>query len=90
MNLTRTFPLGRTVATSTVAATFSTVELAGLIRRHLRGEVGLLSPEDAEENRLAIEHGERVFSHFDTPHGRVYVITEADRSSTTIMFPDEY
>ena len=90
MNLTRTFPLGRTVATSTVAATFSTVELAGLIRRHLRGEVGLLSPEDAEENRLAIEHGERVFSHFDTTHGAVYIITEADRSATTIMFPDEY
>lgn len=90
MKLTRTFPLGRTVATATVAATFSSLELAGLIRRHLRGEVGLLSPDDAEENRLAIEHGERVFSHFGTPHGEVYVITEADRSSTTILSPDEH
>lgn len=90
MNLTRTFELGRTAATATVAETFSTPELAGLIRRHLRGEVGLLSPDDAEANRLAIKHGDRVFSRFDTEHGDVYVITEADRSATTILFPDEY
>ena len=90
MNPTRTFPLGRTVATATVAQTFTREELAGLLARHARGDIGLLCPDDAEANRFAVEHGERILSRFDTGHGDVYVITEADRSATTILFPDEY
>ncbi|BAM05377.1 hypothetical protein [Phycisphaera mikurensis] len=90
MNPTRAFPLGRTVATVSVVQIFTIRDLAGLLRRHLRGDIGLLCPNDAEANRLAVKHGGRVLSRFDTPHGEVYVITEADRSSTTILFPDEY
>ena len=91
MNHPLSFDLGRTVATATVAQTFSPLELTQLLRRHLRGEPGLLCPEDVDQNVHAVERGdERVFSKFDTPHGAVYVITEADRSATTVLFPDEY
>ena len=85
------FPLGRTVATAAVARTFSTGELAMLLRRHLHGDPGLLCQDDVDLNVAAVEHGDqRVFSKYDTGHGPVYVITEADRSSTTVLFPDEY
>ena len=101
MNLTRSFkepkmpstPLfqpGRVVATAPLAGSLSRPQLIELVNRHLSGEIGLLSPEDAEENRRAIANGDRVFSHFDTPAGEVYVITDWDRSQTTVMFCGDY
>lgn len=50
-----------------------------------------MSKNDQAANREAIKHGSRVFSAYAlTATNRVYVITEADRSSTTILLPDEY
>jgi len=49
-------------------------------------------PEDARENRFGVEHGFRVLSSYPVggDGGRLWIITEADRSSTCILRPDEY
>ncbi len=62
------------------------------IARHAAGDWGeRLSKEDRAENRLALEKGDlRLFSVYETRLGKLWVITEADRSSTCILTPDEY
>jgi hypothetical protein len=54
------------------------------------GDWGDVPPEDAAENRLSIEQGFRVMSSYDVGGQRVWIITEADRSSTTLLLPSEY
>ena len=62
-----------------------------LIERHQSGDFGELSEADKESNRQAIEGGGRVFSAYQiNTQRRVWVITEADRSVTTLLLPSEY
>lgn len=68
-----------------------------LLARHLRCERGELTEADHEANLAAISGGTRVFSAFrlaslvpGKPGTKVWIITEADRSSTTLLLPDEY
>jgi len=61
------------------------------LERHLAGDWGDPSPEDIRENELSLQHGWRLLSAYTLSTGvRVWVITEADRSVTTILLPDEY
>jgi hypothetical protein len=61
------------------------------INRHARLEQGELSDEDHCENLLSISHQLRIFSAFKTTSGvKIWVITEADRSVTTILLPSKY
>lgn len=88
-----TFPLGRTVATPGALAA---LEAAGepplrYLTLHAQGDTGTLDPEDSAANDRARENGSRIFSAYETALGtRLWVITEADRSSTTILLPEEY
>lgn len=62
-----------------------------LIARHIRGDFGIVPEEDADSNRSAIKHGRaRILSSYQVGAGRVWLITEWDRSLTTILLPDEY
>ncbi len=63
-----------------------------LLDRHRSGDWGHvpLSAADAAENRLSIRHGLRVLSSYPIGSGRIWIITEADRSSTCLLLPDEY
>lgn len=66
-------------------------ESAQYLRRHMRGDWGDVPPEDARENDLSVEEGFRVLSSYTLESGdRIWIITEADRSSTTILLPSEY
>ena len=65
-------------------------EGARLLDRHRWGDWGDLCADDKQANEDALNHGARILSHYVTPGGRLYVITEADRSSTTILRPEEY
>jgi hypothetical protein len=66
-------------------------ETKNLLVRHSSGDWGTISAADAEENRLSLAEGYRVMSVYVLPTGeKLWVITEADRSSTTILTPDEY
>jgi hypothetical protein len=61
------------------------------IRRHQRGDWGDLSDDDKQENEFSIGNRLRIFSAYHTNQKvKLWVITEADRSSTTILLPSEY
>ncbi len=85
-------PLGRVVATP---GALRTILNAGnspfdYVARHASGDWGDLCEFDRRQNEIALRDGHRVFSSYDAPAGRVWVITEADRSVTTILLPEEY
>lgn len=66
-------------------------EVLAAFGRHRRGDWGIVSAEDAEANVQAIVYGARLFSHYVTSTGtHFWIITEADRSATTVLLPDEY
>jgi len=62
------------------------------LRRHMSGDRGSeLSEEDVQENELSLRKGFRLLSAYQTCKGQtVWLITEADRSATTILLPEEY
>jgi hypothetical protein len=65
--------------------------LAEFVRRHARGDWGELGVEDWRANDQALRDGSRLLSAYRLPTGvRVWVITEWDRSSTTILLPEDY
>lgn len=88
------FPLGQTV--STPGAIHALMEegcgTSDLLSRHVSGDWGDLSEGDKEENELSLKEGFRIFSAYILPRTKVkvWVITEADRSVTTLLLPDEY
>lgn len=89
----RLFNLGQTVATP--GAIDAMLEAAaspvGYLDRHASGDWGELEMEDRRENELAVNMGERILSAYMLGTGvKIWVITEADRSVTTILLPDEY
>ncbi len=86
------FPLGRVVTTRGVLAHLveHCVEPGPYIHRHQCGDWGTVCRDDARENDLSLENGFRVLSGYDIAGERVWIITEADRSSTTLLFPSEY
>jgi hypothetical protein len=63
------------------------------LRRHFSGDWGDLEPEDKNENDLSVKAGFRILSAYVIPgsqEDKIWVITEADRSATTVLFPEEY
>ena len=58
--------------------------------RHHTGDWGDLDPEDVEANRAALHYGSRLLSSYDIGHQKLWIITEADRSTTTVLLPEEY
>jgi len=61
------------------------------ISRHLKGDWGECCEEDRQANEDALQNGERLFSVYRTAKGaKIWVITEADRSSTCVLLPGEY
>lgn len=62
-----------------------------LMKRHLTGDWGDVPEEDAEANRRALQEGARLMSSYPLNDGvRIWLITEADRSVTTFLLPEEY
>ncbi len=61
-----------------------------LLERHQSGDWGDVPPEDTQENRCSVRHGWRVLSSYPVGSNRVWIITEADRSSTCLLLPEEY
>ncbi len=61
------------------------------LRRHMKGDWGDLDKEDKQENELSLKEGYRLFSAYEaTCLPKIWIITEADRSATTVLFPSEY
>lgn len=85
------FPLGQVVVTKGVLAKVSEVEQFWALNRHAQGDWGDVCEEDAKENEFALTKGLRLLSVYHTKDGvKFYILTEADRSSTTLLLPEEY
>ena len=84
------FPLGRIVATPSIIEMLSNTEILNMVRRHSIGDWGDLSQEDKKANDEALLYDNRILSSFKNKAGKVWIITEADRSATTLLFASEY
>jgi hypothetical protein len=60
------------------------------LTRHATGDWGELCAFDRRQNEIALREDLRIFSSYDILAGRVWIITEADRSITTMLLPEEY
>lgn len=87
------FALGSIFATPGAIAALETVskEPAEFLARHECGDWGEVGEEDRAENELSVERGFRIMSVYRLNDDvKIWIITEADRSSTTILLPSEY
>ena len=87
------FPAGQIVATPGALALLERANKTPVefLSRHLRGDWGDLCPEDKTENELSLKQGFRLMSSYRvTENENLWVITEADRVTTTLLLPDEY
>lgn len=83
------FPLGQTVATPGALSALAKLGMTGieLLSRHHRGDLG---PEGIATNHAALENDARLFSSYSVNDIKIWIMTEADRSVTTLLLPEEY
>ena len=86
------FCLGKVVATPGALSLLETLQRtpAEFLSRHQSGDWGELCKEDREANDAALKHGDRIFSAYKIDETKVWIITEANRSSTCILKPEDY
>ena len=85
------FPLGRIVATACAIEMIPPEEIRHALYRHVSGDWGNLDDYDREQNAMALKGSGRLFSVYHTEAGKkFYVITEHDRSVTTVLLPEDY
>jgi hypothetical protein len=85
------FQPGSIVATVGALRVANHEQIAAILARHLAGDWGDLSDEDKKVNERAVKDGERLFSSYEiAPDTKLWIVTEADRSSTCVLTPGEY
>ena len=87
------FSLGQTVATPGALESLQEAgqEAHEFLVRHIKGDWGDLSEEDRQENNLSLKEGFRLLSAYHLKTGvKIWIISESDRSVTTLLLPSEY
>jgi len=85
------FLLGRIVATPNALEVLTEIAIRSALARHMRGDWGDLDEHDKAENELSLAQGFRLLSAYQSAEGtKFWVITEADRSVTTVLLPEDY
>jgi hypothetical protein len=87
------FNLGRTLITPGALHALKDAEVtaSSYLQRHASGDWGDVMPEDREDNEDALRNGGRLFSAYRTPLNQaIWVVTDAERSMTTVFRPEEY
>ena len=85
------FPLGQIVATPNALAHLTGKDISTALRRHTQGDWGDVCPEDRAANNRALTEGLRLLSVYHAQNNqKFWIITEADRSSTCILLPEDY
>lgn len=85
------FPFGQIVATPSALAAIPNIEIMQALARHQSGDWGDVCPEDREANDQALAEGSRLFSVYHAANGtKFWIITEWDRSATTVLLPGDY
>ena len=91
MKNTAKFNLGQVVITRAAKAALIPEDVLKSLNRHELGDWGDVCAADHEENELSLREGFRLFSVYHDSAGRKFwIITEADRSATTVMLPEDY
>ncbi|MEI6075984.1 MAG: hypothetical protein WCS94_10445 [Verrucomicrobiota bacterium] len=94
MNMNRlslSFPLGQTVITRNAHDELNPEDVLLSLRRHATRDWGNLCPADKAENELSLKEGFRLLSAYEDRNGtKFWIITEADRSVTTVLLPSDY
>jgi hypothetical protein len=89
--ITARFPLGRLMITANAQAVLHPGDVFAAIDRHANGDWGDICEEDRQENERALGQRLRLLSVYtDSDDTRFWIITEADRSLTTVLLPDDY
>lgn len=85
------FELGQVLVTPGAYEALNLKDAASCLVRHASGDFGIVSDEDKALNEEAMESGDRILSAYrDRDGAKFWIITEWDRSATTILLPDEY
>lgn len=88
------FELGQVVATQGAVSAIeeNNIDMLSLLSRHSNGDWGNIPEEDKMENQRSLENGYRILSSYrlNEQGEKLWIITEADRSVTTLLLPDEY
>jgi hypothetical protein len=85
------FPFGTLVITTPAATVLAEADVAEALRRHGEGDWGDLTDDDLDANEVALQWGGRLFSAYhDRNNVKFWIITEADRSATTVLLPGDY
>lgn len=85
------FRLGQIMATPNALSVLSQEDVNRGISRHQSGEWGDVTAQDREANESALVEGARLWSVYHNPAGvKFWIITEADRSTTTVLLPEDY
>lgn len=90
MKRTVRFSPGQVVITPGALAALSDDVVRQSLKRHLTGDWGDVDQHDAQENELSLREGFRLLSAYHQGDTKFWIITEADRSVTTILLPEEY
>lgn len=67
-----------------------TLLIAACLNRHAKGDWGDVCDEDKKANDFALDNKERILSSYTLDDTKIWIITEWDRSVTTVLFPSEY
>jgi len=85
------FSLGQLVATPNALHQISYDEILTALSRHVRGDWGTLDAADLNSNERALQSGGRLFSAYQSVRKiKFWIITECDRSATTVLLPEDY
>ena len=85
------FKTGRIVTTVNALNTLTQDDILSGLLRHVTGDWGDLNEDDRKENDLALERGTRLLSAYQTGNGvKFWIITEAGRTATTVLLPEDY
>lgn len=85
------FPMGRVVVTTPCNVALEDSDMASALQRHQHGDWGDCCPEDKTANDDAVKNGDRLVSVYHAEDGtKFWIITERDRSYTTILLPEDY
>ncbi len=89
--MTMKFALGRTLITPNARDTVNPADIFAAIGRHASGDWGDVCDEDRQENEYSLPRYLRLFSVYHDRNGtKFWIITEADRSATTVLLPEDY
>ena len=85
------FPLGQTVITANANAVLPELDVVIALQRHHSGDWGEMDDHDRETNENGLRNGDRLVSIYKSVRGqKFYIITEWDRSVTTVLLPEDY